>query len=168
MAEKSNKKSGKFPLTTVIGLSILLVGILIIVLIACMPMWISEGGLRERLDAVKDVELTSMTVYDPDLGNSLVSQGGTEKPLSGAAATTARDMFLSVAESVSFSETAGDISINDFDYRLRFNTDNGVQSFYLKDGRIYYIENSARHYFTPNDPDALAELLDCLEQLLKS
>ncbi len=169
MATKIKKKEQKkpFPTASIIGLSIVLIGILIIVLISCVPIWSAHGKLSDRLDTINTGELPFMTVYDPDLGNDLVNQGGTEKPLAGTSAVKARELLLAVAENVSFSETGSDSSLSDFDYRLRFQTDDGPQSFFIKAGRIYCVEGTVRHYFTPDDPAALDALIKHLDEFLK-
>ncbi len=163
---KLQKQKKEFPTASVIGLSVVLAGVLIIVLIACVPVWSAHGKLSGRLDSIKQGELPFMTVYDPNLGNDLVNQGGTEKPLAGNSAVKARELLLAVAEKVSFSETGSDSSLTDYNYRLRFQTDNGPQSFFIKNGRIYYVEGTVRQYFTPDDPAALEALVEYLEDVL--
>ncbi len=164
---KKNEQKKSFPTATVIGLSVVAIGVLIIVLISCVPIWSAHGRLADRLDAINADELPLITVYDPLLGNDLLNQGGTEKPLAGASAVKVRQLLLAVAENVSFSKTDSDSSLTDYDYRLRFQTADGPQSFFVKDGRIYYVEGTVRQYFTPDDPAALDALVSYLDDFLK-
>ncbi len=165
--KKQQAKKKKFPIATVVGLSIVLVSVLIIVISSCIPIWQASGELQKRVDVIKVDELPFLTVYDPNLGNDLVNQGGTEKLMAGTSAVKARELLLAVVEKVSFSETGADSSLTDYDYRLRFQTDDGTESFFIKGDRVYYVEGSVRQYFTPKDPAALDELVKYLEEFLK-
>ncbi len=168
MAKVNSKEQKKsFPTVPVVGGAIVLVGVLIIVLIAFAPAWRASGTLGDKLDTVKNGALLSTTVYDPNFGNDLTNRGGTEKVISGDSAVKVRELFSAATADMKFIENGNDASLNDYDYRLRFSTDSGSESFFIKDGRIYYVEGTVRQYFAPKNTAAFDALISQLKETIE-
>ena len=162
MSVKKSRKPWVVP--TVIGVGAVLTAVLIVVFLGLVPNVNASRGLQSRYELIKDATVKTATLYDPDLGNDLVHQGGTEISLGKQNAKELRDLAAVVIYNAAYSESSSDSALNDFDCRLRFNTESESVTFYLKDGRLYYTEDGVRHYFTVADRDALAKLNEYIQE----
>lgn len=158
------KKRKPWVVPTVIGIGIVLAAVLIVVFLGLVPNVNASQGLQTRYEFIKDATLKTATLYDPDLGNDLVHQGGTEISLGKTSAKELQKLAVDVIYNAVYSESSADASLNDFDCRLRFNSEQDSTTIYLKGDRIYYTEDGVRHYFTVADPDALAKLKEYITE----
>ncbi len=164
----AEKKRAPWVTPTVVGVCIVLVAVLILVLVELLPSVNANTGLKTRYEELKETAgFKSVTIFDPDLGNDLINQNGTEVSLNIGRGKELRDLALPVMFNAVYSESSADDLLNDFDYRLRFKNEGKSTTLYIKGDRIYYTDNGKRHYFTVDDAEAFAEMKDYIKGILE-
>ena len=148
----------------VIGFILLLTAGLIL-FSALYPMLNANKLFYGKRDLLERSAVTTATVYDPEAvgADTLLTPG--KEVIADAAGM--RELLLRVLDATTYSRVEKDISLTDYDYRLRFRSDAGTTDFFVKGSIVFIVDAGARYCYNPKDMDAFSELTAAAEAILR-
>ena len=160
MSERTSKKKNVITLSVAGGI-IILIALALVFFVGFFPSVSAKSKFNRQVDSLSDATVNAVTVFAPNAPTDLFEETEVEKVFYDTEKIAS--LLLSAADKVSFSETGKELSPSDYQYRIRFVTNDGSFDFYLKDGQIFISESGIRYYFAPTDDSAYAALQEHLD-----